>query len=163
MKIQNKNRKHFVKTKHTLVTLPKLVEAASGVSLQKSKHKNERANFPCWLILSFNSFAMHTSDDVRNLPIDITFSRLGGHNSLFLFFFFPHNFVVIFFFLFWFSEFEFATFAEWLIDRKRVPADWRKRVAAIRARISKEFSSLPKDSDPFFQTLDPEGSNFMSI
>ncbi|KAK7267302.1 hypothetical protein RIF29_19971 [Crotalaria pallida] len=67
------------------------------------------------------------SDDVRNLPIDITFSRLG----------------------------------EWLVDRKRVPADWRKRVAAIRARISKEFSSLPKDSDPTFQTLDPEGIGYL--
>ncbi|XP_027365470.1 CDK5RAP3-like protein [Abrus precatorius] len=70
---------------------------------------------------------MHTPDDVRNLPIDITFSRLG----------------------------------EWLVDRKRVPADWRKRVAAIRARISKEFSSLPKDSDPFFQNLDPEGIGYL--
>ncbi|KAL3033997.1 hypothetical protein AAZX31_02G166700 [Glycine max] len=70
---------------------------------------------------------MQTPDDVRNLPIDITFSRLG----------------------------------EWLVDRKRVPADWRKRVAAIRARISKEFPSLPKDSDPFFQTLDPEGIGYL--
>ncbi|MED6106164.1 hypothetical protein PIB30_002055 [Stylosanthes scabra] len=70
---------------------------------------------------------MQTPDDVRNLPIDITFSRLG----------------------------------EWLVDRKRVPADWRKRVAAIRARISKEFSSLPKDSDPYFQTLDPEGVGYL--
>lgn len=61
------------------------------------------------------------------------------------------------------SEFEFSTFAEWLVDRKRVPADWRKRVAAIRLRISKEFSSLPKDSDPFFQTLDSEGSKFMCV
>ncbi|KAK4281827.1 hypothetical protein QN277_013277 [Acacia crassicarpa] len=66
---------------------------------------------------------MQTSDDVRNLPIDITFSRL----------------------------------LEWLVDRKRIPADWRKRLAAIRARISKEFSSLPRDTDPYFQTLDPEG------
>lgn len=55
------------------------------------------------------------------------------------------------------SDFELLIIEEWLVDRKRVPADWRKRVAAIRARISKEFSSLPKDSDPFFQTLDPEG------
>ncbi|KAJ1409899.1 CDK5 regulatory subunit-associated protein 3 [Sesbania bispinosa] len=70
---------------------------------------------------------MQTPDDLRNLPIDITFSRLG----------------------------------EWLIDRKRIPADWRKRVAAIRARISKEFSSLPKDSDPFLQTLDPEGIGYL--
>ncbi|KAI5396610.1 hypothetical protein KIW84_062710 [Lathyrus oleraceus] len=70
---------------------------------------------------------MQTPDDIRNLPIDITFSRLG----------------------------------EWLVDRKRVPSDWRKRVAAIRARISNEFSSLPKDSDPLFQTLDPEGIGYV--
>ncbi|CAJ2673116.1 CDK5RAP3-like protein [Trifolium pratense] len=70
---------------------------------------------------------MQTPDDIRNLPIDITFSRLG----------------------------------EWLVDRKRVPADWRKRVAAIKARISKEFSSLPKDSDPLFQTLDPEEIGYL--
>ncbi|XP_065856570.1 CDK5RAP3-like protein isoform X2 [Euphorbia lathyris] len=70
---------------------------------------------------------MQSEEDVRNLPIDITFSRLG----------------------------------EWLVDRKRIPADWRKRIAAIRARISKEFSSLPKDIDPFFQTLDPEEIGYL--
>ncbi|KAF8007175.1 hypothetical protein BT93_K1237 [Corymbia citriodora subsp. variegata] len=70
---------------------------------------------------------MQTPDDVRNLPIDITFSRLG----------------------------------EWLVDRKRVPADWRKRLAAIRALISKQFPSLPKDVDPYFQTLDPEGIGYL--
>ncbi|KAE8098867.1 hypothetical protein FH972_016900 [Carpinus fangiana] len=70
---------------------------------------------------------MQSPDDIRNLPIDITFSRLG----------------------------------EWLADRKRIPADWRKRLAAIRARISKEFSTLPKDIDPYFQTLDPEGIGYL--
>ncbi|KAK7858034.1 CDK5RAP3-like protein [Quercus suber] len=70
---------------------------------------------------------MQSGDDIRNLPIDITFSRLG----------------------------------EWLIDRKRIPADWRKKLAAIRARISKDFSSLPKDIDPYFQTLDPEGIDYL--
>ncbi|XP_041024244.1 CDK5RAP3-like protein isoform X2 [Juglans microcarpa x Juglans regia] len=70
---------------------------------------------------------MQTPDDIRNLPIDITFSRLG----------------------------------EWLVDRKRIPADWRKRLAAIRARISKEFSGLPKDIDPYIQTLDPEGIGYL--
>lgn len=43
------------------------------------------------------------------------------------------------------------------MDRKRIPTDWRKRLAAARAKISTAFTSLPKDIDPYFQTLDPEG------
>ncbi|KAG4130121.1 hypothetical protein ERO13_D09G123264v2 [Gossypium hirsutum] len=70
---------------------------------------------------------MQTAEDIRNLPIDITFSRLG----------------------------------EWLVDRKRIPSDWRKRLAAIRSKISKEFSALPKDIDPYFQTLDPEWIGYL--
>lgn len=70
---------------------------------------------------------MQRPEDIRNLPIDITFSRLG----------------------------------EWLVDRKRIPADWRKRLAVVRARIAKEFASLPKDIDPYFQTLDSEGMGYL--
>ncbi|XP_030457874.2 CDK5RAP3-like protein [Syzygium oleosum] len=70
---------------------------------------------------------MQASDDVRNLPIDITFSRLG----------------------------------EWLVDRKRIPSDWRKRLAAIRGLVAKQFPGLPKDVDPYFQTLDPEGIGYL--
>ncbi|XP_068641842.1 CDK5RAP3 protein homolog isoform X2 [Aristolochia californica] len=66
---------------------------------------------------------MQDQADIKNLPIDIIFSRLG----------------------------------EWLVDRKRIPADIRKRLSSVRARISSSFSSLPKDLDSFFQTLDPEG------
>ncbi|XVE96071.1 hypothetical protein REPUB_Repub02eG0189800 [Reevesia pubescens] len=70
---------------------------------------------------------MQTAEDIRNLPIDITFSRLG----------------------------------EWLVDRKRIPSDWRKRLASIRSKIAKEFSALPKDIDPYLQTLDPEGIGYL--
>lgn len=46
---------------------------------------------------------------------------------------------------------------EWLVDRKRIPADYRKRLAAVRAKILTAFASLPKDLDPYFHTLDAEG------
>ncbi|XP_051150238.1 CDK5RAP3-like protein isoform X2 [Andrographis paniculata] len=39
--------------------------------------------------------------------------------------------------------------------------DWRKRMVAVRSKISSSFTSLPKDIDPFFQTLDPEGIGYL--
>ncbi|KAL2923810.1 CDK5RAP3-like protein [Bienertia sinuspersici] len=39
----------------------------------------------------------------------------------------------------------FSRLGEWLVDRKRIPVDWRKRLTAIRAKISSAFASLPKD------------------
>ncbi|KAJ6795406.1 CDK5RAP3-like protein [Iris pallida] len=64
--------------------------------------------------------------EIRNLPIDIAFSRLG----------------------------------EWLVDRKKIPHDWRKRLAAVRAKVSSALPSVPRDLDPFLQTLDPEGIGY---
>ena len=47
--------------------------------------------------------------------------------------------------------------ADWLVDRKRVPADWRKKNAAIVQRIAKLLPQLPKDVDPWLQTLAADG------
>lgn len=69
----------------------------------------------------------NNSSDIQNLPIDITYSRLG----------------------------------EWLIDRRRIPADWRKRLSLLRARIASALKSLPKDLDPWIQKLDPENTGYL--
>ncbi|KAL5716907.1 hypothetical protein ACHQM5_010011 [Ranunculus cassubicifolius] len=70
---------------------------------------------------------MQDQSDVHNLPIDITFSRLG----------------------------------EWLADQKKIPSDWRKRLNSLKSRVPSAFTSLLKDIDPFFQTLDPQGIGYL--
>ena len=52
----------------------------------------------------------------------------------------------------------FGRLQEWLVDRKRVPHDWRKRLAGIRARVASAFAALPRDLHPSLLALDPEGS-----
>ncbi|KAG6486010.1 hypothetical protein ZIOFF_054580 [Zingiber officinale] len=56
-----------------------------------------------------------------------------------------------------------ARLGEWLVDRKRIPQDWRKRLSSIKSRISSALSSLPRDLDPFFQTLDLEGLGYLEV
>lgn len=51
----------------------------------------------------------------------------------------------------------FGRLQEWLVDRKRVPQDWRKRLAGIRARLAAAFASLPRDLDPSLLALEPDG------
>jgi hypothetical protein len=52
----------------------------------------------------------------------------------------------------------FGRLQEWLVDRKRVPQNWRKRLAGIRARIAAAFASLPRDLHPSLLSLEPEGN-----
>ncbi|KAF3778722.1 CDK5RAP3-like protein [Nymphaea thermarum] len=58
-------------------------------------------------------------------------------------------------------DISFPRLLEWLIDRKRIPVDWRKRLASLKARISSAFSSLPKDLDPLFLTLDSDSIGYL--
>ncbi|XP_051203592.1 CDK5RAP3 protein homolog [Lolium perenne] len=55
----------------------------------------------------------------------------------------------------------FARLQEWLVDRKRVPHDWRKRLAALRARIAAAFASLPRDLHPDLLTLELEEIGYL--
>ncbi|CAL5043026.1 unnamed protein product [Urochloa decumbens] len=57
----------------------------------------------------------------------------------------------------------FARLQEWLVDRKRVPQDWRKRLAGIRARIAAAFPSLPRDLHPSLLGLEPEAKKIYGI
>ncbi|RXH81184.1 hypothetical protein DVH24_005098 [Malus domestica] len=48
----------------------------------------------------------------------------------------------------------FPRLGEWLVDRKRIPGDWRKRLTA-------EFASLPKDINPYFHSLESDGIGYL--
>lgn len=47
------------------------------------------------------------------------------------------------------------------MDRKRVPHDWRKRLAGIRARVAPAFSALPRNLHPSLLALDPEEIGYL--
>ncbi|BAF19424.1 CDK5RAP3-like protein [Oryza sativa Japonica Group] len=55
----------------------------------------------------------------------------------------------------------FGRLQEWLVDRKRVPQDWRKRLAGIRARLAAAFASLPRDLDPSLLALEPDEIGYL--
>ncbi|KAJ1259163.1 hypothetical protein BS78_10G133000 [Paspalum vaginatum] len=55
----------------------------------------------------------------------------------------------------------FGRLQEWLVDRKRVPHDWRKRLAGIRARVAAAFAAVPRDLDPSLLALEPEEIGYL--
>lgn len=55
----------------------------------------------------------------------------------------------------------FSKLADWLVDRKRIPADWRKRLLSIRAKIAAALPPLPKDLHPSFPSLSVEAVGYL--
>lgn len=55
----------------------------------------------------------------------------------------------------------YSKLADWLVDRKKIPADWRKKVASLRARIAAAISSLPLSLDPWLQTCTAENTGYL--
>lgn len=84
---------------------------------------NEFGNSAFKLFLQVSHvLAMDPTDPSKNLPIDLTYSKL----------------------------------ADWLVDRKKIPPDWRKKLVSIRTCIGAALPRLPKDVDPWFRTLTHE-------
>ncbi len=43
------------------------------------------------------------------------------------------------------------------MDRRKIPSDWRKKLASLRTQVASAFSSsLPRNSDPWLQSLTAE-------
>lgn len=55
----------------------------------------------------------------------------------------------------------YSKLADWLVDRKKIPADWRKKVASLRARITAAFASLPLSLDPWLQNCTAENTGYL--
>lgn len=51
--------------------------------------------------------------------------------------------------------------ADWLVDRRKVPPDWRKKLATIHAKVSAALSTLPRSVDPSFANLTPDCTGYL--
>ncbi|KAL3686703.1 hypothetical protein R1sor_013012 [Riccia sorocarpa] len=55
----------------------------------------------------------------------------------------------------------YSKLADWLVDRRKIPTDWRKRLAGVQSRVRTVLSTLPRDVDSWFRTLDAEGVGYV--
>ncbi|EFJ26499.1 hypothetical protein SELMODRAFT_172615 [Selaginella moellendorffii] len=55
----------------------------------------------------------------------------------------------------------YAKLADWLVDRRWMHGEWRKKLAQIRARIAPAFARLPKQGDPWLLSLSPESVGYL--
>ncbi|CAM6092714.1 unnamed protein product [Calypogeia fissa] len=51
--------------------------------------------------------------------------------------------------------------ADWLVDRRKVPPDWRKKVATVHAKVSAALSTLPRSVDTSFGSLTPDCTGYL--
>lgn len=48
------------------------------------------------------------------------------------------------------------------MDRRKIPSDWRKKLASLRTRVASALSSsLPRNSDPWLQSLTAENTGYL--
>lgn len=55
----------------------------------------------------------------------------------------------------------YSKLADWLVDRRKIPADWRKKLASVQAKVRTAFSTLPRSVDPWFLTLEADGVGYL--
>eukprot|EP00249_Psilotum_nudum_P007274 c20442_g1_i1 orf=228-1967(+) len=58
-------------------------------------------------------------------------------------------------------DISYSKLTDWLVDRRKMPADWWKKLGQIRNRIAAAFPALPKDVNPWFETLSPDSTGYL--
>ncbi|CAM6034819.1 unnamed protein product [Sphagnum compactum] len=59
-------------------------------------------------------------------------------------------------------DISYSKLADWLVDRRKIPSDWRKKLASLRTRVASALSSsLLRNSDPWLQSLTVENTGYL--
>ncbi|GAQ85552.1 hypothetical protein KFL_002410020 [Klebsormidium nitens] len=60
-------------------------------------------------------------------------------------------------------DINYSKLADWLVDRKRVPSDWRKKLSAVHHLRDAALTALPKTLDPSFLNLSSETTGYLEV